>query len=158
MRTRARRIRLAVAAATSPLALMLAGTTGAHHSPIMFDTTEAITISGTVVRFDQINPHSYLRVELDTPEGPVEWSVEGPSALQFERRGIAPDLFAAGDRIEACGYVLKPGATAAGATGAEPRRLLVAEVIVMPDGLARLWSPYGNQKCRDQHQYTMREE
>lgn len=156
MNTRARMIS-AVSAVAAFLALWLVSPdpVDAHHSPIMFDTTQAVTISGKVVRFDRTNPHSYLRVELETPEGPVEWSVEGPAANQFARRGIGPDLFAAGDPIEACGYVLKADADGA---GPEPRRLLVAEIVVLPDGLARIWSPYGNHQCRDQNPYTLSED
>ena len=56
----------------------------AHHSFAMFDTTKAITVTGTVTKFEWTNPHAYI--EIDVPEGTSakHWSVEmgSPSILQ----------------------------------------------------------------------------
>ena len=42
------------------VALVSAGSVLAHHSLANFDTTKAIRVKGTVVRFHKINPHSKL--------------------------------------------------------------------------------------------------
>lgn len=41
----------------------------AHHSQSMFDTSREILIEGTVARFDWVNPHMYLIVETEGPDG-----------------------------------------------------------------------------------------
>jgi hypothetical protein len=41
----------------------------AHHSQAMFDTSQEILIEGTVARFDWKNPHMYLIVETEGPDG-----------------------------------------------------------------------------------------
>ena len=41
----------------------------AHHSMAFFDQSQEIVIEGTVARFDWVNPHMYLYVETQSPEG-----------------------------------------------------------------------------------------
>jgi hypothetical protein len=41
----------------------------AHHSQAMFDQSQEILIEGTVARFDWVNPHMYLVVETEGPDG-----------------------------------------------------------------------------------------
>jgi hypothetical protein len=143
------RTKIFTASATASLLLVSARAIDAHHSPTMFDTSKAVTISGTIVRFDAVNPHSLMYVELESSEGPVQWAVEGPGPNQLARRGIAEGALTPGATVEACGYVLKDPQTSTG------RSLLVAEVVVMPDGQARLWSDYGNRHCRDENGYEI---
>ena len=143
--------RICCALAAAGLLLMSARTIDAHHAIAMFDIDTAVTIKGRLLRAEINAPHSFLYVEQETPDGPIEWAIEGPAPNQLLRRGIANDAFAAGDAIEACGYVLREGASEA----YRGRRVLVAEVLVMADGQARLWSPYGQERCRDQNVYDI---
>ena len=139
---------ISMAGSAAAVALLLAaGASDAHHSAVMFDTSTAVTISGTVVRFERINPHSVIYIQQQTPEGTVEWGIEGPAANQLDRRQILATAFSPGAAIEACGYRLKPGDTG------EARRYIVAEVVLMPDGKAQLWSPYGQTHCREENSY-----
>ena len=39
-------------------ALLIVGTAFAHHSPIVFDRTKQVTITGTVTEFRWGNPHT----------------------------------------------------------------------------------------------------
>jgi hypothetical protein len=137
--------------AAAGLMLVSARAIFAHHAAVMFDTDTPVTIKGTLRRAEIINPHSLLYVEQVTPDGTIVWAVEGPSTTGLLRRGIDGNVFSEGDVIEACGYVLKDEAANPQAEG----RLLVAEVLVMPDGAARLWSPYGNRHCQDQGIYSI---
>jgi hypothetical protein len=41
----------------------------AHHSQAMFNTTEEILVEGTVERFEWVNPHMYLIVATEGPDG-----------------------------------------------------------------------------------------
>lgn len=123
----------------------------AHHSAVRFDNTTPVTIKGTLRRAELANPHSMLYVEQMTIDGPIVWAVEGPAPNGLARRGFASNDFREGDTYEACGYVLKENVPSL----QDGTRLLLAEVLVMPDGAARLWSPYGNEHCRDQGVYTI---
>jgi hypothetical protein len=67
------------------LATVLAIPALAHHSFTMFDTTKAITITGTVTEFQWTNPHSYIEIDVPDESGAVKhWSIEmgSPSILQ----------------------------------------------------------------------------
>jgi len=41
----------------------------AHHSMAFYDQTQEILIEGTVNRFDWVNPHMYLYIETESPDG-----------------------------------------------------------------------------------------
>ena len=143
-----RPVKSTAAVVSAALCVLAATATDAHHSTVMFDVSKPVSVGGTVVRFEQVAPHSYIVVQQATDSGPVEWAIEGPAPNQLVRRHLE-DAVRAGDTIEACGYVLKkPPAES-------PRTLMVAEVVVMPDGKARIWSPYGNEHCREQNHYDL---
>ena len=57
----------------------------AHHSQAMFDQTQEILIEGTVARFDWVNPHMYLIVETEGPDGE-------PALVEGEGLGITQAL------------------------------------------------------------------
>jgi hypothetical protein len=143
--------KLTVATALGLMSLS-SGAIFAHHSAVRFDNTTPVTIKGTLRRAEIAAPHSILYVEQATPDGTVVWAVEGPAPNQLTRRGFVSDDFREGDTIEACGYLLRDDVRSP-----DGSRLLLAEVLVMPDGAARLWSPYGNERCRDQGIYDVRE-
>ncbi len=145
--------KLAGVSAAAVWLLVVAPPTDAHHSAAFFDTDSAVIVSGTVVRFERTSPHSYLYVRQQTPDGPIEWAVEGPAPNLLIRRGTAEGLLEPGDSVEACGYRFKGNAEDAGGRGSH---LIVAELVLMPDGEARLWSDYGNHHCRDQNRYRYR--
>jgi len=124
----------------------------AHHSAVRFDNSTPVTIRGTLRRAELANPHSMLYVEQVTSDGKTVWAVEGPAPNALTRRGFVSDDFREGATFEACGYVLRDGVQSP-----DGSRLLLAEVLVMPDGSARLWSSYGNEHCREQGNYEVRE-
>ena len=67
------------------LALLLVIPVLAHHSFTMFDTTKAVTITGTVTEFQWTNPHAYIEIDVPDESGTVKhWSIEmgSPSILQ----------------------------------------------------------------------------
>ena len=140
--------------------LMSAGAGLAHHSLANHDTTKAVRVKGTIVQVNLINPHSFIYLEEKTTEGQIRrWAVEGPSAVQLQRMGIAVDALKPGVVVEACGYLPKEAtmwqiASPSGVSLAG--RLLTGELLVMPDGREQSWGDYGFHKCfadgfRDQH-------
>jgi len=65
-----------------------AGRVGAHHSFAMFDTTNRVTLTGTVTLFQWTNPHAYI--EIDVPDGanpPKHWTVELGSTSILQQGG-----------------------------------------------------------------------
>src|SRR5262245_8187827 len=93
-------------------ALASAGSLLAHHSLANYDTTKAVRVRGTIVKFQPINPHSIMFLDEKSPEGQTRrWAIEGPSILQLKRTGFAKDVLQAGYVIEVCGYVPKEAVT-----------------------------------------------
>ena len=125
----------------------------AHHSLANFDTTTPIRLKGTIVRFHEINPHSFLYIEVTGEDGQVRrWAVEGPPIRQIGRMGFAKDALKPGTVIEVCGYAPKENtvwqiaSTAPGAVSMAGR-LLDAEMLVLADGKEQSWGDYGVHKC-----------
>ena len=144
------------------VAFVSTGSVRAHHSIARFDTTQAVRVKGTIVEFHRINPHSFIILEQRSADGTIRrWAVEGPSALQLNRKNFPQDGLKAGDVVEVCGYVPKektvwqiaktdPGAISLSGD------LINAETMVMPDLHEESWGDYGVHKCyapeyRDQH-------
>ena len=135
------------------VALVPAGSVLAHHSLASFDTTKAVRVKGTILRFHEINPHTFIYLEAQDADGSVRrWAVEGPSVVQLKRMGFATNVLKPGTVVEVCGYLPKepvvwqiasadPGATSLAG------RLLNAEVLVMPNGKQESWGDYGFHKC-----------
>lgn len=81
----------ATATATLAAAIFLGVPASAHHSQAMFDTSEEILLEGTVARFDWVNPHMYLIVETEGPDGE-------PALVEGEGLGITQALVDGLDR------------------------------------------------------------
>jgi len=145
------------------VAVMLASAVSlvAHHSLAQFDTTTGVTVKGTVVVFELVNPHSFIFIDEKAKDGQIHrWAIEGPGVNQLTRLGVERLTLKAGDVIEACGYVMKEG-LASQRTTPEPISLslrdktpkgvsgeiLTGETLVMPDGKKQVWSDYGHHKC-----------
>ena len=127
------------------LVLTSASSLAGHHSLIQFDTTTGVTLKGTVVRFERVNPHSVLFIDEKSNDGEVRrWAIEGPSLYQLARMVIEKDALKAGDVIEACGYLLKEGTQTPKSMS---RPFLTGEMLVMPDGRKQSWLDYGHHKC-----------
>lgn len=143
--------------------LVSAGSLLAHHSLTNYDTTKAVRVKGTIVQFQQINPHSFIFLDEKAPDGQTRrWAIEGPSVLQLTRMGFAKDVLKTGDVVEVCGYLPKEAIiwqivnTDHTNTVSAAGRLINAEVLVMPNGKQESWGDYGFHKCfppgyTDQH-------
>ena len=111
----------------------------AHHSLAQFDTTKGVAVKGTIVRFERVNPHTFLYLDEKGRSGEMRrWTIEGPNVNQLTRMGFEKDTLKAGDVIETCGYLLKE----------ETRgHFLTGEMLVLPDGTKQRWLDYGFHKC-----------
>ena len=79
---------------------LLAAPASAHHSQAMFDTTREVLFDGTVVRFDWVNPHMYLIIDTNGPDGkPMRVEGEGLATTQARADGLNRDALKPGMRV-----------------------------------------------------------
>jgi Family of unknown function (DUF6152) len=102
----------------------------AHHAfAAEFDDKKPLKLQGKVVKWELINPHSWIRLEVKDAEGKTtEWMVEGGSPNALFRMGFTKDSLPPGTEIIVQGYQAKDGANrAVGAnlTFADGKRLFM---------------------------------
>jgi hypothetical protein len=91
----------------------------AHHSAAMFDNNVVLTLKGTVTRFDYLNPHSWLYVEVENEDGGTsEWGFELGAPPLLRRAGVSPNYWVAGDMVVVKTNPLKDGRPAGNLVGA----------------------------------------
>jgi hypothetical protein len=84
----------------------------AHHAfSAEFDANKPVRFpDATVTRVQLINPHSWIFVDVKTPDGKIEnWAIEAGSPNILMRRGITKDTVKAGQKIVVEGYQSKDG-------------------------------------------------
>jgi len=72
-----------------------------HHSfAPHFDSEKPVSISGTIVEYEQRNPHAYLNIRAVDADGREKtWRCESHGYTQLARNGITPDMLAAGKQV-----------------------------------------------------------
>lgn len=97
-----------------------------HHSSAMFNSEVVLTLAGTVTRFDYLNPHSWLYVDVENDDGSVtEWGFELSAPPQLRRIGVPPTFWQPGDAVTVKTYPLhdgRPAGLLVGAVTADGRR------------------------------------
>jgi hypothetical protein len=88
---------------------------GAHHAfSAEFDVKKPLTLKGTLVRWDMINPHSWFHIEVKSPTGEVvEWMVEGGSPNSLIRQGVTKYSLEIGTELTIEGYQAKDASNTA---------------------------------------------
>jgi len=80
-----------VIASVAAVALLVAGAPAiAHHSAnAEFDTTKEFTITGTLTKLENVNPHSWWYVDVKGADGKVTtWKLESLSPSGLIRQGL----------------------------------------------------------------------
>ncbi len=87
----------------------------AHHAfAAEYDENKRVIVSGTVTRFDWINPHAWLHVEgKDATGKPVTWKFELGSPGGLVHRGFARNAVKVGDHVTVDAYRAKDGSNIA---------------------------------------------
>ena len=112
------RTRFAVVMTTVAMSggLWLTATPGwAHHAfSAEFDASQPIQLQGTVTRFELINPHAWIHIDVTGQDGEVvRWMIEGGAPNALIRRGFTQRSLAVGTEILVDGYRAKDGANRA---------------------------------------------
>ena len=119
-------MRKQIALWTAGVALLLAAAPAwAHHAFAQeFDEKKPITLKGKVTKWEMINPHSWIHIDVKNPDGSTtNWMVEGGSPNNLFRLGFSKDSLPAGTEIVVEGYQAKDGANRA-----------VGKNLTFPDG------------------------
>jgi hypothetical protein len=91
--------------------LLAAAPLRAHHAfSAEFDVTKPMTLQGTLVKWEMINPHSWFHVDVKQPDGTVvSWMIEGGSPNQLIRLGVTKNTLKVGTEITIEGYRSRDG-------------------------------------------------
>ena len=97
----------------------------AHHAfSNEFDVNQPVTLKGTLVVWEMINPHSWFHINVKGPDGKMtEWMIEGGSPNTLIRLGVTKYTVKVGTELTIEGYRAKEGSNKA-----------VGRNFVLPDG------------------------
>jgi len=102
------------------LILLLAAACWGHHSfKAEYDSDKPVHLKGVVTRFDFINPHAEIFLDVDG----VRWWIEGASPQMLVRRGISKTSLPVGTRVVIDGFQSK----------STPHRA-IGRAVTFPDG------------------------
>ena len=111
--------------AAAVVLLFTAARASAHHAfAAEYDANKHVTFSGTVTRFEWVNPHVWLYVDgKDESGAAAHWSFEMGSPNGLIHRGWKRTELKEGDRVTVEGFGAKDG-----------RNVANASMVTMPDG------------------------
>ena len=107
------RAKVAVVLAVGGLVLAAVPVVAHHAFSAEFDADRPIHLEGTVTKMEWINPHAWIHLRTNKPDGTTEvWMVEGGTPNTLFRRGLTRDTLTVGTEIVVDGYQSKDGAGA----------------------------------------------
>jgi hypothetical protein len=91
--------------------LLAAAPLFAHHSfAVEFDEHQPVTLKGILTRFEWVNPHGWLYVDVKEPDGKVvNWAIEAGAPNALLKRGLRKTDFPAGLELVISGYRARNG-------------------------------------------------
>jgi hypothetical protein len=97
--------------------LWLSGRPLAHHSfAAEFDAQKPVTLKGTVVKWEMINPHGWITIDVTQQDGKTaQWMIETSNPNGLMRLGWSKRSLKPGDEITVEAYRAKDGSNTANA-------------------------------------------
>jgi uncharacterized protein DUF6152 len=91
--------------------LLTASQLRAHHAfAAEFDVSKPLTLKGTLIKWEMVNPHSWFHIGVKEKDGKTtEWLVEGGSPNQLIRMGVTKNTVPVGTELVVEGYQAKDG-------------------------------------------------
>ena len=82
-----------------------------HHSfAAEFDEKKVVKLHGKVVKMEWVNPHAWIHVAVDNPDGTTtEWMIEGNTPNGLLRRGFTKKSLETGTEVFVEGYQARSG-------------------------------------------------
>ena len=105
-------MRMKLAIAIVGVAVLLgASQVRAHHAfAAEFDVNKPLTLKGTLIKWEMVNPHSWFHIGVKDKDGKVTtWMVEGGSPNQLIRTGVTKNTVPVGTELVVEGYQAKDG-------------------------------------------------
>jgi hypothetical protein len=98
-------------AAMALSALFVSAPILAHHGETNYDTEKLVTVKATVTKFEFINPHTQILLDVKNDKGETEkWTCEARSPAMLVRNGgWDKNTLKPGDSITAIGFRAKNG-------------------------------------------------
>ena len=141
------RAKVAVVLAVGGLVLAAVPVVAHHAFSSEFDADRPIHLQGRVTKMEWINPHAWIHLRANKPDGTTEvWMVEGGTPNTLFRRGLTRDTLAIGTEIAVDGYQSKDGA---GAGTDESPLKANGRNITFPDGRKLFLGSSGTGAPRD---------
>jgi len=83
----------------------------AHHAfNAEFDANKPVSFSGTVTKVEWINPHVWMHMDVQMPNGKTEnWGFEAGTPSVLFRRGFTKASLVPGTKVKVDGYQAKDG-------------------------------------------------
>ena len=83
----------------------------AHHSfAAQYDRNKPVTLTGSVIRIEWMNPHVYFYMEVKDTSGKVtNWAIEGGAPNTLYRAGWRKDSLKIGEVVTVEGFLARDG-------------------------------------------------
>ena len=101
------------------LLVAVSAPTLAHHAfAAEFDASRPVTLEGVVTKWDWINPHAWISIDVMAEDGTIsQWRIEGGAPNALLRRGWNKNSLPPGTEIVVEGFQAKDGAMRASGRG-----------------------------------------